>query len=55
MLGRDLTAVRVAAAIVLTDLAELSLPAYMSINFPEGREKLMHFEISIKPDEGLYK
>jgi len=26
-----------------------------SINFPEGKDKLMHFEIKIKPEEGTYK
>mmetsp|Transcript_33685 Transcript_33685/g.85265 ORF Transcript_33685/g.85265 Transcript_33685/m.85265 type:complete len:187 (-) Transcript_33685:584-1144(-) len=37
------------------DMAELNLPGNITINFPEGREKLMHFEIMIRPDEGLYK
>lgn len=37
------------------DLAELSLPSNISINFPEGREKVMHFELTISPDEGCYR
>lgn len=37
------------------DLTELSLPSNIHINFPEGKEKPMHFEISIKPDEGYYR
>jgi hypothetical protein len=36
-------------------LTELSLPSNIQINFPEGKEKPMHFEISIKPDEGYYR
>jgi hypothetical protein len=37
------------------DLVELSLPKNISINFPEGKEKTQHFEITICPDEGIYK
>jgi hypothetical protein len=37
------------------DLTELSLPSNIHINFPEGKEKPMHFEITIKPDEGYYR
>lgn len=37
------------------DLTELQLPSNININFPEGKEKPMHFEISIKPDEGYYR
>jgi hypothetical protein len=40
---------------VLADLTELSLPSNISIKFPEGKEKPMHFEITIKPDEGCYR
>lgn len=39
----------------IADLAELSLPKNMSISFPEGKDKLMRFEITIKPDEGIYR
>lgn len=38
-----------------TDLTELTLPRNISIAFPEGKEKPMHFEITIRPDEGMYK
>ncbi|KAG1654902.1 hypothetical protein FOA52_011062 [Chlamydomonas sp. UWO 241] len=37
------------------DMVELNLPPNMSIHFPEGKEKMMHFEITIRPDEGMYK
>ena len=37
------------------ELADLSLPKNMSINFPDGVDKIMHFEITIKPEEGIYK
>lgn len=37
------------------DLSDLTLPSNMSISFPEGKDKLMHFHITIMPDEGIYK
>jgi len=37
------------------DMSELNLGANMSIHFPEGKDKIMKFEISISPDEGIYK
>jgi len=37
------------------DISELDLKQGTSINFPEGKDKLMHFEIKIKPEEGTYK
>jgi ubiquitin-conjugating enzyme E2 M len=37
------------------DLTELQLPSNINISFPEGKEKPMHFEITIKPDEGYYR
>eukprot|EP00983_Pelagomonas_calceolata_P110389 1159664-Pelagomonas_calceolata.AAC.2 len=39
----------------VADLVELSLPKNISIHFPEGKEKTQHFEITICPDEGVYK
>ena len=27
----------------------------MNIKFPEGKDKLLVFEITMKPDEGMYK
>ena len=37
------------------DLTELTLPSNIKISFPEGKEKPMHFEITIRPDEGMYR
>jgi ubiquitin-conjugating enzyme E2 M len=37
------------------DMSELNLSKYITINFPDGKEKMMHFEITIQPTEGLYK
>ncbi|KAK9918997.1 hypothetical protein WJX75_008563 [Coccomyxa subellipsoidea] len=37
------------------DISELNLQKGMSIKFPEGKDKLLHFEITMKPDEGIYK
>ncbi len=37
------------------DLTELTLPSNIKIIFPEGKEKPMHFEITIKADEGMYR
>ncbi len=39
----------------LLDISELDLKKGTSINFPEGKDKLMHFEIKIRPEEGTYK
>ena len=37
------------------DISELNLSKGMSIKFPEGKDKLLVFEITMKPDEGMYK
>mmetsp|Transcript_11542 Transcript_11542/g.20492 ORF Transcript_11542/g.20492 Transcript_11542/m.20492 type:complete len:186 (-) Transcript_11542:778-1335(-) len=37
------------------DLAELALPPNISIRFPDGPEKLTHFELIIRPVEGIYR
>jgi len=37
------------------DLTELTLPSNIKIVFPEGKDKPMHFEITIKADEGMYR
>lgn len=42
-------------ALVFADMSELSLPSNCSMNFPEGKDKLMHFEITIRPEEGYYR
>jgi hypothetical protein len=36
-------------------MSELNLGPTASIRFPEGREKLLNFEVTLRPDEGLYK
>lgn len=40
---------------LVADLSELNLAKTTSIAFPEGKEKLLTFEVTIKPDEGHYK
>ena len=37
------------------DISELNLSKGMSIRFPEGKDKLLVFEITMKPDEGIYR
>lgn len=37
------------------DISELDLPKNVSIRFPEGKDKIMNFEIILKPEEGMYK
>lgn len=37
------------------DISELTLPPICTIEFPNGKDDLMHFEVTIKPDEGYYK
>lgn len=36
------------------DISELNLPKSCNISFPGGKDDLMNFEISIKPDDGYY-
>lgn len=38
-----------------TDISELNLAKTTSIHFPEGKTKLLNFEVTIRPDEGLYR
>jgi hypothetical protein len=38
----------------LTDISELNLPKTTSISFPNGKDDLMNFEVTIRPDEGYY-
>lgn len=42
-------------ATLLADMSELNLPSNITIAFPEGKEKIMHFQITIRPDEGHYR
>ena len=37
------------------DMSELNLAKGTSISFPDGKDKLLHFEIFLKPEEGIYK
>ncbi|MBA0653532.1 hypothetical protein Goklo_020697 [Gossypium klotzschianum] len=36
------------------DISELNLPKSCAITFPNGKDNLMNFEVSIRPDEGYY-
>ncbi|XP_068665781.1 NEDD8-conjugating enzyme Ubc12-like [Aristolochia californica] len=36
------------------DISELNLPKTTTISFPNGKDDLMNFEVSIRPDEGYY-
>ena len=37
------------------DMSELNLAKGTSIDFPQGKDKLLVFNVTIKPDEGMYK
>ena len=37
------------------DISELTLAKTMAIAFPDGADKMLHFVITIKPDEGYYR
>ena len=39
----------------VADMGELNLDSTTSVNFPQGKEKIMSFEITIKPIEGMYR
>ncbi|KAH9611248.1 hypothetical protein KSS87_011802 [Heliosperma pusillum] len=38
----------------LADISELNLPKSCNISFPNGKDDLMNFEVTIRPDEGYY-
>eukprot|EP00244_Chara_vulgaris_P000193 TRINITY_DN1030_c0_g1_i1.p1 TRINITY_DN1030_c0_g1~~TRINITY_DN1030_c0_g1_i1.p1 ORF type:complete len:185 (-),score=31.66 TRINITY_DN1030_c0_g1_i1:937-1491(-) len=40
---------------VQKDISELNLAKTTSIHFPLGKDNLLSFEVTIKPDEGYYK
>eukprot|EP00899_Mesostigma_viride_P022951 jgi/Mesvir1/3840/Mv19804-RA.1 len=40
---------------VQKDISELNLPKTVSIAFPQGKDKLLDFEVTLKPDEGYYR
>ena len=37
------------------DISELNLPKSICISFPNGKDDLMYFEVTIRPDEGYYR
>ncbi|KAJ7958063.1 Ubiquitin-conjugating enzyme family protein [Quillaja saponaria] len=37
------------------DIGDLNLPKTCSISFPNGKDDLMNFEVTVRPDEGYYK
>ncbi|KAM0944189.1 putative ubiquitin-conjugating enzyme E2, ubiquitin-conjugating enzyme/RWD [Dioscorea sansibarensis] len=37
------------------DISELDLPSTTAIMFPNGKDDIMNFDISIRPDEGYYR
>jgi hypothetical protein len=37
-----------------SDISELNLAKTTSISFPNGKDDLLNFEITIRPDEGYY-
>jgi len=37
------------------DISELNLGKNDSILFPEGQDKLLHFQITMRPKEGIYR
>ena len=45
----------IAYASAAADMSELNLAKGTSISFPDGKDKLLHFEIFLKPEEGIYK
>lgn len=36
------------------DISELNLPKTCEMSFPNGKDDLMNFEVTIHPDEGYY-
>jgi ubiquitin-conjugating enzyme E2 M len=40
---------------LFADISELNLAKTTSISFPNGKDNLLNFEITIRPDEGYYQ
>ncbi len=38
-----------------TDISELNLPRGATIAFVDGKDKLLHFQITMRPKEGIYR
>lgn len=36
-------------------MSELKLDKTTSISFPDGKDALLHFQITIRPDSGIYR
>lgn len=37
------------------DITELNLPKRATIAFVDGKDKLLHFQITMRPEEGIYR
>jgi hypothetical protein len=37
------------------DITELNLPKRAAIAFVDGKDKLLHFQITMRPEEGIYR
>ncbi|KAG8389967.1 hypothetical protein BUALT_Bualt01G0034500 [Buddleja alternifolia] len=44
----------IALVTIVNDISELNMPKTCSISFPNGKDELMNFEVTIRPDEGYY-
>lgn len=40
---------------VQKDITELNLPKRATIAFVDGKDKLLHFQITMRPEEGIYR
>jgi len=36
-------------------MSDIHLPSNIKMTFPEGKDKLMHFQVLLAPDEGIYR
>ncbi|GER37604.1 ubiquitin-conjugating enzyme family protein [Striga asiatica] len=54
MLGDFLELANTMLMLSIIDITELNLPKTCSISFPNGKDDLMNFEVTIRPDEGYY-
>jgi hypothetical protein len=41
--------------LIFADISELNLAKTIAIHFPNGKDNLLSFEITIRPDEGYYQ
>ncbi|GER37603.1 ubiquitin-conjugating enzyme family protein [Striga asiatica] len=54
LLGDFLELANTMLVLSIIDITELNLPKTCSISFPNGKDDLMNFEVTIRPDEGYY-